>query len=59
MKECGRCGELVEEFSEGTSICKDCEAKLQRAQEEDDWQYAYLNDLRRTNGRDGSEDEGW
>lgn len=57
--ECGICSicESDVEFLED-GICSRCIRKREQ-DADDDWQYENLNDLKRTSGRDGSEDDGW
>lgn len=53
---CHLCDADVEFLEDG--ICQKCIRKRE-ADADDDWQYEKLNDLKRTYGRDGSEDDGW
>lgn len=53
---CHLCEKDSDDLEDG--ICQRCIRKREQ-DADDDWQYEKLNDLKRTYGRDGSEDEGW
>lgn len=53
---CHLCDKDSDDLIDG--ICSRCIRKREQ-DANDDWQYENLNDLKRTSGRDGSEDDGW